>query len=147
MARAGRSYGLELNLQKIVLLRIRGDAKILGPDGNPRKAKDETVYLGSSLTTSGHAAPELSRRLGEVGASFKALAALWKHANVPKKKKYSICEACIVSKLMHGMETLWLHKAHLQKLDAFGARYLRKIAGILPSFVSWVPEQNCSRRV
>ena len=142
VALTGRSYGLELNLDKTVLLRVRGQEYIFGVDGKPLKTKTDTVYLGSLLTTSGEVAPELSRRLGEAAACFKALSAVWKHANIPKKRKYRIFEACVVSKLLYGLESLWLLKAHLRKLDAFGTKCLRSIAGIPPSFFSRVSNKD-----
>ena len=62
VALTGRSYGLELNLDKTVSLRVRGQEYIFGVDGKSLKTKTVTVYLGSLLTTSGEVAPELSRR-------------------------------------------------------------------------------------
>ena len=139
---AGQQYGLELNLEKTVLLRVRGNADIFGSDGVALKAKSQAVYLGSLLTTSGEVAPELHRRIGEACACFQTLTAVWKHANLPKMKKYRIFKACIVSKLLYGLESLWLLKAHLQKLEAFGARCLRKIAGVPMAFISRVSNQT-----
>ena len=98
------------------------------------------------MTTSGQATPELHRRVGEAGACFNALAAVWKHANIPLRKKYRIFEACVVSKLLYGLESLWLLKAHQQKLDAFGARCLRRIAKVSPSYLSRVSNANVLRR-
>ena len=138
VAAVGRTYGLELNLQKTVLLRIRGSEDIFGPDGQALTVKSQAVYLGGLLTTDGQSAPELSRRLGEARASFYSLAAVWKHANITRKRKQRIFEACVVSKLLYGLESLWLLKADFQKLDAFFASSLRKIAGILPSYWSRV---------
>ena len=48
-------------------------------------------------------------------------------------------EACIVSKVLYGLETVWLLKDQLRKLDASFYSCLRKIAGVLPSFLSRIP--------
>ena len=132
----GRTYGLELNLQKTVLLRVRGTADIFGSDGLPLKVSSDAVYLGGLVSSTGGVTAEISRRLGEGRRSFLNLAAVWKHANVTKKKKLLIFEACVVSKVLYGLESMWLLKDQLRKLDAFYCSCLRKIVGVLPAFVS-----------
>ena len=96
------------------------------------------MYLGSLISTTGESAPELNRRLGEAFSCFQALTAVWKHANIPKMRKYRILCACVASKLLYGLEAVWLLKAHRQKLDAFWVRCLRRIARISASFESRV---------
>ena len=44
--------------------------------------------------------------------------------------------------LLYGLDSMWLLKAHLQKLDAFGARCLRKIAGVPSSFISRISNKQ-----
>ena len=46
VALTGRSYGLELNLDKTVLLRVRGQEYIFSVDGKPLKIKTDTYILG-----------------------------------------------------------------------------------------------------
>ena len=70
------------------------------------------------------------------------MSAVWKHANIAKQRKYAICMSCVISKLLYGLESLWLLQADLQRLDGFFARCLRKIAGILPSFYSRVSNEK-----
>ena len=69
-------------------------------------------------------------------SDFKLLDILWKHTNVTKKDKYRIYLACIVSKLMYGLQTAWLTKAQNTKLDGFHARCVRRIVGIKHSYWS-----------
>ena len=46
--------------------------------------------------------------------------------------------ACVASKLFYNLETLWLLKADLSRLDAFHIKCLRRICKIPPSFISRV---------
>ena len=45
----GRTYGLELNLQKTVLLRVRATDDVFGSDGRPLTVKNEALYLGNPM--------------------------------------------------------------------------------------------------
>ena len=50
--------------------------------------------------------------------------------------------ACIASKVFYNLETLWLLKADLSRLDAFHIKCLRRICKIPPSFVSRVSNRS-----
>ena len=104
----GRSYGLELNFLKTILLRVRGEYDIYGADGKPLQVKSQAVFLGGLLSTDGSVGAELSRRIGEGRDCFHTLARVWRHANISKTRKMQIFEACIVSKILYGLETVWL---------------------------------------
>ena len=85
---------------------------------------------------------ELTRRLGEATRSFKSLVMCWNHGNICRKRKVELYMACVVSKLFYNLETLWLLKADLSRLDAFHIKCLRRICKIPPSFVSRVSNDN-----
>ena len=138
VVQVGRTYGLESKQKKTVMLRVRGSGDVHRPDGQPLSIVIDAVYLGGLISTSGNSAPELSRWLGEATSLFKSLCAVWKHANIPRARKVAIFDACVVSKLLYGLESLWLLKSDLQRLDAFQARCLRNISGIAPSYISRV---------
>jgi len=138
----GKSYGLELNLGKTVCLCVRGREPILDPNGTPLQVKTEAVYLGGLLCTDGQYDRELTRRIAEGRCSFKKIAAVWKHANISRKRKHKVFEACVVSKLLYGLESVWLLKAALQRLDAFYLYCLRIIGGVKPSMVSRISNQE-----
>ena len=53
IAKFGRQYGLELNMSKTVLLRIRSDDNIIGADGQYVKVVETTTYLGNLLSNDG----------------------------------------------------------------------------------------------
>ena len=134
----GNTYGLELNSGKTILLQIRTNAGIVGPDGEPIKCKDSAVYLGGLLSVDGKPSAELTRRLGEAKAIFQKLCLVWNHANLSKARKHRILEACVHSKLLYGLESCMLLKVDRDRLDGFQARCLRKIHKILPAYVSRV---------
>ena len=134
----GKAYGLELNLAKTLFLTIRGEEPILGSDGAPLQQKMEAVYLGGLLSTDGRPVAEVTRRLGEARRTFHNLQAVWRHANIAKRQKQHIFDACVVSKLLYGLESVWLLQADRTKIDAFYASCLRKIAKIPSSFISRV---------
>jgi len=134
----GAKYGLELNWDKTVVINIHSEADLMQPSGNKIKKVDRVVYLGSILVSSASAEPELSRRLGEANGSFKTLDACWKHTNIKTERKIQIYLACVVSKLMYCLDSLWLLQGDIQRLDGFHAKCLRRILKIEPSYVSRV---------
>ena len=138
-AAAGQAYGLELNLDKTILMTIRGGGQILGTDGKPLTKRDGAVYLGGLLSTDGRPVAELTRRIGETRQMSYKLTAVWKHANISRQRKKHILDSCVVSKLLYGLESVWLLQADRSKLDAFYASGLRKILNVAPSFISQVP--------
>jgi len=113
----GRTYGLELNLQKTVLMRVRGRQNIIGTDGLPLKSTSEAIYLGGRISVDNSESTELVRRLAEGRSSFNTLVSVWKHANIPMQRKLQIFEACVVSRVLYGLESVWLLKDQLRKLD------------------------------
>ena len=83
---------------------------------------------------------------------FKQLSRLWAHVNINVKRKVAIYQACVVSKVMYSLESLWLLKADQSRLDAFHCQCLRKILRIPHSYVSHVTneavlEQACQARL
>ena len=134
---AGSSFGKTLEH-----MPVRCHAEFFSPHGETIQCKSSFKYLGSMLCNSGKTGTELSCRLGAARKEFDSLCRVWSHASLSKTKKLRIYEACVVSKLMYALETLWLNKAELAKLDAFHHRCLRRIAGILSSYISRIPNQT-----
>ena len=137
-----RQYGLELNLDKTELLRVRGHEDILGTEGRPLKSKDETVYLGGLVATNGRPTRELTRRSGEAKQVFNKLTQVWKHASISHRRKCEIFESCVVAKLLYGLESLLLLLADRGKLDAFQAQCLRTILEIPHSYYSRISNEE-----
>ena len=59
-----------------------------------------------------------------------------------KKEKYRIYRACVLSRLLYGLQTAWLTKVAKQKLDGFHAKCCRLIAKIAPAYYSRVPNTD-----
>ena len=55
-----------------------------------------------------------------------------------QKFKFQVDTACIVQKLLYGLDGAVLSKAGMKKLDAFHVRCIRKILRISPAFISRV---------
>ena len=142
VATVGAEYGLELHWGKTVLLRVRCAGVLLDPAGNEVTAKESAVYLGGLLSADGDPRAEVSKRMGAAWAGFLALERIWRHANITKRRKHDIYIACIVPKLMYGLETLWLRKAENRRLDSFQIRCLRRVYGIPHSYISRVTNEE-----
>jgi len=107
---------------------------------------EQAVYLGGLVTSDGNPATELSRRIGEASRALEALARVWKHANVPKKRKIEIYKACVLPKLLYGLETFWLRGGEQKRLNGFHARCLRRVLGVPHPQVSHVSNAEVLQR-
>ena len=85
---------------------------------------------------------ELTRRLSEARKSFGQLETVWKHANISKEKTIRILDACVVSKLMYYLESMWLLQDNRAKLDGFYASCLQKILKIPSAYLSRVANKR-----
>ena len=94
------------------------------------------TYLGGVISCDGRANAEIIRRIGEGRVIFEQLHKLWRHANITIKKKIEIYKACVVSKILYSLESLWLLKNDCARLDAFHYMCLRKMLKIPHSFIS-----------
>ena len=67
---------------------------------------------------------------------FWKLNQVWSHISLGKREQYRIYEAVVLSRLMYGLQVLWLGQAARRKLDGFHARCVRKIVKIRHAFYS-----------
>ena len=58
-----------------------------------------------------------------------------------RSKKLRILDACVVSKLLCCLHTLWLSASEVRRINTFYVRCLRKVLKIRPSFISRVSNQ------
>ena len=134
----GAIYGLEINWSKTVQIQVCKQYVINRPDGNPIVQVREAVYLGGLVTCDGKAGRELVRRLGEGRRVFDGLEKIWSHAGITRSRKLQIYSACVVSKILYSMESLWLLQADRTRLDVSHYKCHREISGIPCSFISRV---------
>jgi len=134
----GRRYGLVLHWGKLQLLAIRGHDVVRRPDGSKISADEEMTYLGATVTSDGRTGRELTRRVGMAKRSFLELSRVWTHSALGRKRRTEIFNALISTKLMYGLTTTVMPAADRSRLDAFQSYCLRKIWGVLPSYISRV---------
>ena len=138
----GLQNGLEMNGQKVELLNIiKCSRPLVRPDGQSVESKDALIYLGSQVAADGDVTSEPARRLGMAQGDFSRLQQVWCHSGLSTKERCRVYLSCVVSKLLYGLQVLWLNQASRDKLDAFNARCLRKILGIAHSYYSRVSNQ------
>ena len=134
----GKQYGMVFNRDKLECMNIRCDVELHNEVGDIIQRKDSLKYLGSILAADGHSEQIVASRLGMAKQEFSALAKFWQHAAVSNKKKYHIYEACVLSKLMYGLESIVLSSASLRKINGFHVSCCRKILRISASYISRV---------
>ena len=138
VAEQGKFYGLSLNFSKVECMPVNCESSLKDPTGNPIQVKSKLKYLGVHLSADGLITSELAQKLGQAECDFKALRQVWNHSNISREFKYQIYVACIVQKLLYGLEGAWVNAAGKRKLDGFHARYLRRILKISPAYISRV---------
>ena len=131
----GRSYGLELNFLKTILLRVRGEYDIYGADGKPLQVKSQAVFLGGLLSTDGVSALSCRDELEKAGIAFTHWPGFGDMPTSPRPGKCRFLRPASFQKYCTGLRRYGF-KDQLRKLDAFFCSCLRKIAGVLPLFLS-----------
>jgi hypothetical protein len=142
----GMENGLEMNWQKVELLNIKCSRPLVRPDGQLVESKDALIYLGSQVAADGDVSSELARRLGMAQADFNRLRQVWCHSGLSTQERYTVYASCVTSRLLYGLQVLWLNQAARDKLDAFPARCLRRILGIAPSYWSRISNNDVLHR-
>ena len=138
IVKLGAGYGLQINWTKVELLAVRCAPALKNGLGSILPCKSSIVYLGASVDTSGSIQSELNRRIGLAYVDLNALTRIWNHANLTREWKYRIYTACILTKLLYGLQTAWLTKTQRKTLDGFHPRCVRIITGAKLSFWSRV---------
>ena len=134
----GANYGLELNWTKTFQMNINSTMVITCPEGGIFGTKKSSIYLGGLISCDGKSGSEMKRRVSEGRVAFKSLAKLWPNANLRQSLKVEILNACITSKVLYSLESLWPLKVDCTRLNAFQCYCLRRILRIPPSYVSRV---------
>ena len=128
-------YGLRLNQAKCNILSMNGNNQIGFKDGTLVRHTDEATYLGGILTKSVNISTEISRRIASATATWKSLDLFWKQACCSLKNKVLIYNAVIRSKLLYALETVEIPASQISRLEAFQLKGLRKILGMVTTFI------------
>ena len=142
----GSQFGLQVHWGKVQLLKICSDRIVRTPLGEVLPASDSMVYLGSTLSSDGRLACEISRKIGQASAVFNQLRSVWRHTSISTKRKVELFDALVVSKLRYGTPSAWLLKADFRRLDGFQAACLRRILGIPSALISRVSNKTILQR-
>mgnify|MGYP001299764590 CR=1 FL=1 len=88
------------------MLRINTNEKLFDPDGNEVKCKDTMKYLGAQLSSGAQIHAELNMRLGIANQEFLGLERIWKHSNIPQRRKIQLYHSYVISKLFYGLQSV-----------------------------------------
>ena len=69
---------------------------------------------------------------------FRSLHRLFQHSSLGVRRKFEVCRAVVLSKLLYGLESVVLRDHDISKLNGFHAACCRKLLRISPSFISRV---------
>ena len=138
----GMNDGLRLNWKKCEVLPIGCEASIAAPDGNyfPYMQIIHLIF-GKLFGCHWRWRP---RNLQAIGWSQRSR--VWRHFTLHPQQKIRIFQACVVSKLLYCLHTMWLNKAELRKIDGFQAKCLRSILHIPPPYISRVSNATVLQR-
>jgi len=67
-------------------------------------------------------------------ADLEKLRVIWSHSTLGVQRKIRIFDACVVSKLLYGLQSACFNQAERRRLDGFYARSLRKILRLPPAY-------------
>jgi hypothetical protein len=142
VAESGMRCGLKLHWDKFQLIQIRCDGEVQTQDHRSITKKASMSYLGTVINGDGTLQNELNSKLGTAWSDFSKLERLWRHTSLSTKRKLEVFQAVITSRLLNGLSSAWLHVKEQRQIDGFQARCLRRILGVMPSFISRVSNQK-----
>ena len=88
----------------------------------------------------------MGQKLGTAWSDFTKLTKLWNHSSTSVPRKCHIFQSVIGSRLLYGLNSVWLNAADVRRLNGFQARCLRKILRIQPSFYSRISNRTVLQR-
>ena len=94
-----KSYGLQLNWDKIECMPINCQSTLFTPSGDPILTKSSIKYLRAQLSSDAKLDSEVSQKIGNAKRDFKILNSIWQHSNLTRKFKFQVYIACVLQKL------------------------------------------------
>ena len=111
VADRGKMYGLSLNFSKVERISVNCEYSFLDPEGIVIKSKSHLKYLGAQIATDGTIDSELGQKLNTAARDFKKLQQVWSHSSLSCQFKMHVYIACIIQKLLYGLESAWINSA------------------------------------
>merc|ERR1712086_301462 len=139
-------YGLALNYNKCEFIGINYHGRRTPKFTNNKKVKQtkQAKYLGVLLTERAQPEIEIRERIKQSAITWKRLDLLWKIGKCSTKTKLQYWNAVINTKLTYALETMYLTKGQLRKLDTFQLKGLRKI---LKMHTTYIERANTNKEV
>ena len=92
---------------------------------------DTFIYLGSSIARDGSLDSEVQLRIAKACKAFGALEKrVWSDRGITIKTKLSVYESCVLTSLLYSSETWTTYRRHIQVLERFHQKCLRRILNI-----------------
>ena len=136
-------YGLTLNFDKTVLLRI-GASKLLPPpslravDGEPIMEREMGKTLGFLIGSKDTTKTTVQNKIRDIHFTMKQFKFIWQ-SKVSIKKKLDKFHSLVVSKTW-GVHLLTLRKGDFRRLESAYLRCVRRILGIKAAYISRISD-------
>ena len=139
-------YGLALNYDTCEFLGLNyGTAKAPKfTNGKHVKRVKKAKYLGAILTDKSQPQIEIAERIKQTTITWKRLNLIWKIGKCTTKTKLKYYNAVVKTKLTYALETMFLTKTQLRKLDTFQLKGLRQI---LKMHTTYIERANTNKEV
>ena len=131
--------GMKLNRTKTELLTDPrySTPRIYFINGQEVPTTTQVKYLGSLIAWKDPFSVAFKHRAAFAESAYKKLRLVW-NSHLTRRTKLRIFQATFVPVLTYGLDALTLTDKHLDRIDAFFFRFLRRIVGIKASFYSRV---------
>ena len=129
-------FGLTISLEKTKVMYTPPPGQgYIEPNiyvqGTRLKVVDTFVYLGSSIARDGSLDSEVHLRIAKACKAFGALEKrVWSDRGITLKTKLSVYESCVLTALLYSSETWTTYRRHIQVLERFHQKCLRRILNI-----------------
>ena len=100
------------------------------------KIVEEEVYLGSALSRTRSALPELRRRIALGYKRANDLKRLWRGTGICRKRKIELLESLVGSIILYSLETHNLTSYELEVLDKAQRRLYRRALNLASPYVA-----------
>ena len=132
LAHACKEFGLKISLKKTnVMAQDTAHPPVIDIDGYNLEAVDHFTYLGSTISSSLAIDVEINSRIAKAAAAMAKLnQRVWTNHSLTENTRIRIYQACVLSTLLYGSESLTTYARHEHKLNSCHLRWLRRILQI-----------------
>ena len=114
-------YGLFLNMAKCGIMIYEQNRNSRTPSlffesGEQVKVTSKEMYLGGQITAQYNTSYEVGRRIALGQHAYRERKRIFRDSKISIYRKLQIYEACVSTKVMHGLETLNINKRDIQKI-------------------------------